>query len=197
VTSRHPVDAQGRILPHPGWPLDRAAPSELELLRRFCNSINHENGADRFSTGDGFDAWLESEGHHPTHPGTPDLETIIAFRGALHDITVANQRRRPSPAGWERMAHTLDGTRFSARSDADSLVLVPVSGSPTDMFLGGLALICIRARHDGTFGRLKSCSNCEWTIYDNSKNQSARWCSMTACGGRHNARAYRRRRREP
>ena len=35
----------------------------------------------------------------------------------------------------------------------------------------------------------------EWTIYDASKNQSGRWCSMTVCGTPHNARAYRQRHR--
>ena len=66
--------------------------------------------------------------------------------------------------------------------------------SATNAFLGELALIAMRAHHDGTLQRLKSCTNCEWTIYDSSKNQSGRWCSMNVCGARHNARTYRQRR---
>lgn len=191
----HPVDAQGRVLPEPGWPHDRAAPGELELVRRFCNSINHENGADRFETSDGFDAWLVSEGRNPTRPTANDLAAIVAFRDALHTLTVAHQQHRPSPEAWDAIAVTLTDTVFVARAAGEGLELAATSPSPTAAFLGELALTCMHALRDDALRRLKSCAHCEWTIYDHSKNQSGRWCAMTACGGRHNARSYRQRRR--
>lgn len=194
--TRHPVDDGGRVLPDPGWPSDRRAPGELELVRRFCNSVNHENGADRFSTSHGFDAWLASEGRGPTAPTTAELATIVDFREALHDITMANQQRRGAPAAWKAISNTLAATKFTAQAADEGLRLVAVAKSMTEAFLGDLALICMAAGRDGRLIRLKSCAHCEWTIYDHSKNRSGRWCSMTACGGRHNARTYRQRKRQ-
>jgi predicted RNA-binding Zn ribbon-like protein len=192
---RHPRDEQGRILPAAGWPPERAAPGDLELVRRFCNSINRENGADRFATARRFDAWLLSEGLPATRPNRDELARIVAFREALHTITVANQQKRQPAQAWAELADVVSEVTFQIRA-GDGLDLVADSPSRSMAFLGQLTLICERAQHDGTLRRLKSCSHCEWTIYDASKNQSGRWCSMNACGGRHNARAYRRRKRD-
>ncbi len=191
----HPIDAQGRILPNAGWPFERAAPGDLELVRRFCNSFVRENGADRFATAEGFDRWLRSEGRPATKPSVADLARIVAFREALHAITVANSHHESTIVGWAQLADPIADVTFSVRARRDGLDLVAKSRSATAAFLGELALICRRAQNDGTLRRLKSCVNCEWTIYDSSKNQSGRWCSMNVCGGRHNARAYRQRRR--
>jgi predicted RNA-binding Zn ribbon-like protein len=48
---------------------------------------------------------------------------------------------------------------------------------------------------DGTWPRLKACSNdeCRWAYYDHSKNRSGRWCTMDVCGNTMKARTYRRR----
>lgn len=166
------------------------------MVRRFCNSVNHENGADRFATSAGFDGWLVSEGRHPTHPTPTDLATIIEFREGLHDITVANGERLSAPGAWEVVAEAVSAIVFVAAAADHGIRLIPEAPSPTGVFLGELALICMRAESDGSLTRLKSCINCEWTVYDSSKNRGSRWCSMGACGGRHNARTYRRRQRE-
>jgi predicted RNA-binding Zn ribbon-like protein len=193
--SDHPVDAEGRVLPHPWWPRERQAPGELELVRRFCNSLNRENGADRFTTAEGFDRWLVSEGREPTHPRRRHLATIAALRDAIHAISVANQEHEPEPTSeaWTAIAALLTGTTFVLAASAGGAYLAPTARSATGAFLGDLVLVCLRADHDGTLLRLKSCTNCAWTIYDASKNRSGRWCSMSACGGRHNARTYRQR----
>jgi predicted RNA-binding Zn ribbon-like protein len=191
----HPVDVQGRLLPNPSWPADRAAPHDLELVRRFCNSFVRENGADRFATAKGFDHWLRSEGRRATKPSAADLARIAAFRDALHAITVANTQHKSAVSAWAALADLIADVMFSVRARRDGLDLVAQSRSATAAFLGELALICRAAQNDGTLQRLKSCVNCEWTIYDASKNRSARWCSMNVCGGRHNARAYRQRHR--
>jgi predicted RNA-binding Zn ribbon-like protein len=194
---RHPVDEQGRVLPHPWWPRERQAPGELELVRRFCNSTNRENGADRFASAEGFDEWLRTEGRSPIRPNAEQLAELRDFREVLHSITVANHDRAPALQAWASLAALLGETRFMLSVTGREPVLRPVATTPTRAFLGELALICLRANQDGTLRRLKSCTNCEWTIYDSSKNQSGRWCSMTACGGRYNARTYRQRKRSP
>ncbi len=194
--NRHPVDKQGRVLPEPGWPADRAAPGELELVRRFANSVNYENGADRFSTAEGFDRWLVAEGRSATKPSPDDLAAVSAFRSALHEITVANREGGDTTRAWAALADRLSSISFTLTPDDRGLRLSPQGPTPTMTLLGELALIAIDAGNAGTLQRLKSCTHCQWTIYDTSKNRSARWCSMTACGGRHNARAYRQRKRK-
>ena len=175
----------------PAGPLNGRS-GKLELIRRFCNSVNRENGADRFATAHGFDAWLLSEGLAATRPNREALAKIVAFREALHTITIANQQKRRPARAWAEISEVVSEVTFQIRG-GDGLELVAVSPSPSVTLLGNLTLICQRAHHDGTLRRLKSCSHCEWTIYDVSRNQSGRWCSMKACGGRHNARSYRQR----
>jgi len=191
ITIEHSVDAQGRFLPDPRWPPDRAAPGELELVRRFCNSLNRENGADRFATAAGFDRWLASEGIPAARPSRSDLRHVRAVRDALHDLTVANGQRRADPDAWRRVAGALTTATYVLEPDDDGPTLVPHAAAASEVFLAQVALICLRACDGGTFERLKACAHCEWTVYDHSKNRNARWC--TVCGGRHNARTYRQR----
>jgi predicted RNA-binding Zn ribbon-like protein len=69
------------------------------------------------------------------------------------------------------------------------------TGPALDVTLGHIVSIVIDSRRDGSWTRLKACRHCQWVVFDPSKNRSSRWCSMNACGGRHNAREYRRRQR--
>lgn len=160
----HSVDAVGRFLPDPRWPLDRAAPGELELVRRFCNTLNRENGADRFATAGGLDGWLASEALPEVRPSRPDLQRIRTVREALHDLTVANREQRPAPDAWRRIASALSTASYVVRVDQDRPTLAPRADSATVVFLARLVLICMRARDDGTFDRLKSCAHCECTV---------------------------------
>ncbi|MGH9137272.1 MAG: CGNR zinc finger domain-containing protein [Acidimicrobiales bacterium] len=189
----HPRDTLGRVLPEPWWPADRAAPGALELLRRFCNSINRENGADRFADPAGFDRWLVAEGRAATAPDRSGILLVAAVRDVFHDLTVANRDGVAHAAAWRQLSRLAEGITFGVEARPDGLSLYADGPTATHQFIGDLLLICLDAKRSGTWPRLKSCVNCHWTIFDHSKNVSARWCSMSACGGRHNARAYRRR----
>jgi predicted RNA-binding Zn ribbon-like protein len=193
TTIEHSVDAEGRFLPDPRWPAERAAPGELELVRRFCNSLNRENGADRFATAAEFDRWLAREALPAARPSRADMERIRSVREAVHDLTIANRERRSATEAWRRIANALPRATYVLEFDGGALTLVPCGGSATEMFLARLALVCLRAAADGTLDRLKSCAHCQWTVYDHSKNRNGRWCVV--CGGRHNARTYRQRKR--
>lgn len=192
MASGHPRDEYGRVLPHPWWPEGRDAPGELELVRRFCNSVNRENGAERFATAVGFDAWLVSEGLDAARPSATELTRIIAVREALHDLVVANATQVDDPVAWDRLAALLAGAPLGiVRSPAG--VTIAATGGGAHGFLARIGSIVATAVADDTWGRLKACRHCHWVVYDPSKNRSSRWCSMSACGGRHNAREYRRR----
>lgn len=195
MSDRHPVDVLGRVLPHPGWPDDRAAPGELELVRRFCNSVNRENGAERFHDGAAFDAWLVGEGSEAAGATDADLPRVLALRDALHRLVVANGAGIDDVEAWPQLAAVLPDPPVARFHTAGSGIAL-VAGPGVDGVLTQLGLAVAAAVADGSWTRLKACRHCHWVVYDPSKNRSARWCSMSACGGRHNAREYRRRRRD-
>ena len=194
MSGRHPRDELGRVLPHASWPADRQAPGELELVRRFCNSINRENGAERFGTSAALDRWLASEGQPPVHASRAGLLRVIALRESLHHLVVANATGTDDPGAWDSLAAVAGEISFRVTPSRDAVELQP-TGTAVDVLIGRMFAAVLASHRDGSFARLKACRNCHWVVFDPSKNRSSRWCSMTACGGRHNAREYRRRTR--
>ncbi len=193
----HPTDEQGRILPDSAWPDDRHAPEPLELVRRFCNTVNRENGADRFSSIAGFAAWIAAQDLPPTVIDASDLDRLIRLREALHRLAAANAHPddttpRDVAAAQQELSDLVAAVRFKIATDGAALTLT-AAGSGAEALVGQLLLATVAAQADGTWPRLKACCGCEWVVYDRSKNRSARWCSMRACGGRYKVRAYRAR----
>lgn len=187
----HPTDSQGRILPDPAWPPGREAPGDLELVRRFLNTANRENGADRFAEPGGLTAWTTAEGL-PVVPADPaEHARVVAFREALHTFTASHTTGAAAATG--ELAPLLAPVSFAMTAADGGLHLLVTSPRATDRLLGTLALAVLDAQYRGTWPRLKACLQCGWVVYDGSRNRSARWCSMTVCGGREHARAYRRR----
>ena len=93
----------------------------------------------------------------------------------------------------------LDGAERTARltlafSGDGSAVLHP-DATGVDRALGWILTAAYTAMIDA-WPRLKTCGNdeCHWAFHDQSKNHSAKWCSMQSCGNRMKARAYRARR---
>ena len=194
MSGHHPRDDFGRVLPHASWPADRHAPGELEFVRRFCNSINRENGAERFATSAALDRWLASEGEVPVGASRAGMTRVIQLRESLHRLVVANADGSDDPAAWDSLAVVAGDVSFRVMRDRDAVTLQP-TGSALDTMIGRIVAIVLASRGDGSWARLKACRNCHWVVFDPSKNRSSRWCSMAACGGRHNAREYRRRQR--
>ncbi|MDN5858364.1 MAG: CGNR zinc finger domain-containing protein [Pseudonocardia sp.] len=193
--TEHPRDSRGRILPEPSWPAGRAAPGGLERVRRFCNTTNRENGADRFAEPGGLGSWLAIE-HLPAVDATPaEHARIVAFREHLHGFAAAHTSGTPHDT--DGLSGLLAAIPFVVTAVADGLRIEVTATGGVDRLLGGLAVAVVDAQHRGTWRRLKACAQCGWVVYDGSRNRSARWCSMSACGGREHARAYRRRRAAP
>ncbi len=187
----HPTDEQGRILPDPAWP-GREAPGDLEFVRRFLNTRNRENGADRLATPLGLGEFLQSQGRPAHLPDPADLARVVAVREGLHAMVVSGG---PGSGDDPGVRAALAGVRLGVVMADGALALEVVDARPTDRLLAELARAVVVARLAGTFARLTACAHCRWVVWDASANRSGRWCSMDACGGRHNARAYRRRRR--
>jgi predicted RNA-binding Zn ribbon-like protein len=70
------------------------------------------------------------------------------------------------------------------------------SASPVESaLLGPVAWSAIELLAAGAFERIKQCPghDCGWLFFDNSKNNSRRWCDMAVCGNRSKARRHRER----
>lgn len=190
----HTTDHLGRALPDPSWPPNRRAPTELEPLRRFCNTINRESGADRLATSEDLDRWLEGEGRPQANASEEDFRRALVTRDAFRELAATDADRGQRSEATQHVAELLGHLRFRLTTD-DGLRLTVDAGAGIDRYLGDLVAMAIHAEAVSTWPRLKACHNsgCQWLFYDHSNNNSGRWCSMQACGGRHKSAMYRRR----
>ena len=101
-----------------------------------------------------------------------DVEPVRAFRDGLRALLIGE------PV-------TLDGTVTVRLEPAGPRVL---GEGPVGRLL---AIIAAAPAWD----RVKVCGaeDCRWAFYDASRNHSRTWCSMSDCGNRAKARAYRAR----
>jgi predicted RNA-binding Zn ribbon-like protein len=184
------------MLPDSSWPTDRHAPGGLEFVRRFCNTTNLESGADRLDDSADFDAWLRQQGHHALGADSSERSALAEFRELLRAAAIAHRDDAPDDTILAELARRSAPVtfRFEIRGAALPMRADAAEGT-VEQLLAGLLLGVADAITNGTWGRLKACSNCRWVVYDTSKNRSARWCSMSACGGRSKVRQHRARRR--
>ena len=154
-------------------------------MRRFCNTVNRENGADAWRSAAELDAWLAGEGYRVRPSRAADLRRVKAVREAIWQSVRSGTR--------EPIAGAVPGVQVCCEATGGTLRLV-AAGDTVEAVVTELVLDICDADRRGTFGRLKSCAHCRWVFYDTSKNRTGRWCSMQACGGREKAKAYRRRR---
>ena len=167
------------------------APGELELVRRFVNSLDIEAGLDRLSDVEAWTEWAASIGIVATGEagrvvGDSDLAFARLLREALRDGLLANHDRADLPettaaaltdaARLSRLELVFDasGPRLTGRSLGIAGVISRVVATVAD------------AMADGTWIRLKACRNdtCRWGFYDHSRSRTGQWCSMAVCGNR-------------
>jgi hypothetical protein len=188
TSAQHPLDSSGVPLPDGSWPDLPGSGGQLDLVRRFCNSINRELGGEAWHDVDELDGWLRREGYDVGRLTRRDLDELLALR---HGLWRSIAGRSLAPLGA-----VLEPLRFRPVVDGDVLRLV-ATGSTSDVVAGRLVAVVVDAQATGVWDRVKACQHCGWIFIDSSRNRSGRWCSMSACGGREKARAYRSRRRDP
>jgi hypothetical protein len=181
---RHPTDSEGLPLPDGSWPDRRGSAGALEVVRRFCNSVNREHGADAWRTADQLRDWLILEGFSL---GTITPEQLDEFRDWRDTLSAAIAEHSLQP-----LQGVLSGLALAAAVVDGRLVLTANSLGGDDVFARIVAAL-LASQYDGTWERLKACQRCRWVFFDSSKNRSGRWCTMQACGARHKAKSYRRR----
>lgn len=185
-------------MPECTWPADKAAPNGLDLIRRFCNTCNHESGADRFETVDGLREWLDEQSlvSGDVEADESDRQRLVDAREHLRAHALAHHDGVDDAASTVAFDARITDVPVALDIDDGRLTIRPTGHDVASRTIGMLALAVLESQRGDRWRRFKACPSCGWVFYDRSKNQSGRWCSMNACGGRAKVAAFRERQRE-
>jgi predicted RNA-binding Zn ribbon-like protein len=173
----------------------QTAPGELELVRRFVNTNDIDEGIDEIATADKLRDWLT---HHDLEVGNQklsgaDVARTVELREALRQLLLANAGEELSAAAVRRLNAAAAEVKLALHFERDGGSALAPEAAGLDGALGAILAIVYRSMAEGTWERLKACraDDCQWGFYDTSRNRSAHWCSMAVCGNRAKARTYR------
>jgi predicted RNA-binding Zn ribbon-like protein len=190
----------------------QSAPGDLEIVRRFVNTLDIEAGTDELDSPAALLAWLRGAGlavpeaagearQADVRCAAADLVRSVALREALRVVLRSHVASPGKPASAQPSGAAADLRKIAAnlpiRIDVgeDGQIALAAAGPGTAAGLARILLIVAEASFSGTWPRLKVCSasDCQWAFYDRSPTRSGCWCSMRVCGSRAKSRAYRRR----
>jgi predicted RNA-binding Zn ribbon-like protein len=169
-----------------------AAPGDLELVRRFVNTLDIEADSDALASPSDATAWLREQGW-PAQLGRSELRELVRLREALRDLMGA--RGTPTERAAARSVDAVALRHPVVVRVTSPTALAPSSKDGASAFVERILTLVAAARIDGTWDRLKTCANdrCRWLFFDHSRNRSRTWCTMDLCGSRAKMRAYRSR----
>ncbi|GAB2601886.1 hypothetical protein Aab01nite_63280 [Paractinoplanes abujensis] len=176
-----------------------AAPDRLELVRRFVNTLDIEDGVDAIGDTEGLRRWLSSAGLGPAGPvGDDEFRRAHELREALRTAAFCNHDRVALPIAVTTVLDDVArraAIAFSFTPERDWHATAQAQGA--DGALGEIVLRVIESMTAGTWPRLKVCARdtCRWAFYDTSRGGTGKWCSMRLCGNRAKQEAWRDRRR--
>lgn len=175
------------------------APGGLRLIQEFVNTNDLEGGCDALGSAEDLRGWLRGHGlpmgEEPL--GQADLALALEMREALRALAIANNGEPLDPRAVETINRTAQVSCVAVCLDREGRAILVPSQPGVRGALGRILAEMYAAMADGTWERLKACRYdvCRWVFYDHSKNRSGTWCTMSICGEKLNARAYRRRRK--
>lgn len=173
------------------------APGDLELVRRFVNTIDHETGAEDLPTPVALEGWLAERGLLASGARLTDrdLARAVELREALREALLTNNDEPLPPTTVKRLNDALTGVSLGVRVNDDCTIDLEPAGSGLDSAFARITAIIREAMLSGEWTRLKVCpaDDCLWAFYDRSRNRSRTWCRMEECGNRAKVRAFRRR----
>jgi predicted RNA-binding Zn ribbon-like protein len=175
-----------------------SAPGALDLVRRFVNTVDFDDGQDDLGDPERLGGWLAANGL--ADPGErfeqADVDRARDVREALRALLLANAGHGLRRGAVETLNRAGADARLVVRFGPNGRADLEAQAAGVERPLGCLLAAAHTAMVDGTWPRLKACANdtCQWAFYDRSKNRSGRWCTMESCGNVMKARAYRQRR---
>jgi predicted RNA-binding Zn ribbon-like protein len=174
------------------------APGDLELVRRFVNTRDIEEGSDELHSPDALLSWFAGMvllNEDEATANEKDLECALELREGIRSLLLANNGEEIETIRIRELNRATGSVCLTVRFDDDGSPTLKPESSGVSAALGRILAAVVRATVEGTWGRLKVCPNdaCQWAFYDRSKNRSGRWCTMEVCGNRMKARAFRQR----
>ncbi len=129
--------------------------------------------------------------------GAADLKRALEVREGLRALLLVNNGADEDRDAIERLNRALRGPGVFVQLCSVGRPGFMTQRRDLDGALALIAMIVAVAQLDGSWSRLKACRgrHCGWIFYDDSRNQSGNWCSMSVCGSRAKARQYRRRKK--
>jgi predicted RNA-binding Zn ribbon-like protein len=173
------------------------APSELELVRRFVNTRDIEEGIDELDSTEALLTWFASMDllDDEAAADEKDLERALAMREGIRSLLLANNGEEVDAARINELNHAIGSVCLTVRFAEDGNPTLKPESSGVSGAFGRILASVVRATDEGVWSRLKICTNdaCQWAFYDRSKNRSGKWCTMEVCGNRMKARTFRQR----
>jgi predicted RNA-binding Zn ribbon-like protein len=175
--------------------VSKRAPGDLDLIRKFVNTFDIEDGSDDFPDASTLGRWLRDEGLPGRGLGDDDLQAARRLREALRDVLSTHNGADPHPQAIEDLNAIGAGVSLRVAFDPSGAARLAPAGDGFSPAAGRLLAIVERAQAEGTWERLKACAmeTCRFAFYDRSRNRSGHWCDMAICGNRAKARSYRKR----
>ncbi|HEV7980772.1 CGNR zinc finger domain-containing protein [Amycolatopsis sp.] len=154
-----------------------AQTGDASLVVDFLNTFDIEEKTDLLTEPAQWRRWAAERGLKPD-PISEALEVRDALRASVGDPRL--------PAVATRTAVHIELTLGGPVLAADNVV-------------GAVLAAAARLAVLEDWRRVKICpaDDCLWAFFDHSRNRSRTWCSMSACGNREKARAWRARAVEP
>ncbi|MFE0627875.1 CGNR zinc finger domain-containing protein [Streptomyces sp. NPDC058864] len=130
--------------------------------------------------------WLRAHGGAGT---TQELRHLLAARDVLQRVT----RGDGAPADLQKLLTGVARLPRVTGHGIDWVLEAPADRLPAVRAVTGWGKL-----QESRPGRLRPCANddCRLFLLDRSKANTARWCSMAACGNRMKARRHHRRARD-
>ena len=173
------------------------APGELELVRRFVNTRDIEEGSDELDSPDALLNWSASVDllDDEVAADEKDLERALTLREGIRALLLANNGEEIEAVRIRELNRATESASLTVRFDQDGRATLRPESSGVSAALGRILAAVVRAMDEGSWGRPKVCPNdaCQWDFYDRTKNRSGKWCTMEVCGNRMKARAFRQR----
>ncbi|HET7857146.1 MAG TPA: CGNR zinc finger domain-containing protein [Gaiellaceae bacterium] len=178
----------------PRYDLPKAAPEPLRVVQLFVNTVDLEHKREWLPDPQALETWardrqLAASGTRFTRS---DLGRALELREAFR-VLLKGDADAAVAAVVEDAARA---ARFTVELGPRGAPSLKPQADGIEGLCGNLLAIAFTAMLDRSWERLKTCRNCRWAFFDESRNRSARWCSMELCGNRLKTRAYRRRLRE-
>ena len=198
------VTASLEAMTLPSWAAHvdfKAAPMPLLRVQAFVDTLDLDLRRDILADPEEARAWLADAGLRESGPDfRADLRLAREARESIRALIGHDADSEPlTPDELEPLETVLREARPRLDVTTEGRVLLATGTPPVTLADGilGLLLIVRDAQADGSWDRLKLCSNpdCQWAFYDRSHSRRGAWCDMASCGNRLKNRNLRARRR--